>query len=437
MNSTACEKQPDSFAAASMSWYADLHLHSKYSRATSRDCDLEHLALWAQKKGLAVIGSGDLTHPGWRAELREKLVPAEEGLYRLQPELEAAVAAQVPATCRAPVRFLLSGEISTIYKKGERTRKVHHVVYVPDLDTAEHLATRLARIGNLAADGRPILGLDSRHLLEIVLESGPATFLVPAHIWTPWFSVLGSRGGFDTVEECYGDLTPHIFALETGLSSDPEMNWRISALDRYRLVSNSDAHSPAKLGREATIFTGSCNYPAIRRALESGEGYVGTVEFFPEEGKYHLDGHRKCEVRLTPTETLTNGGCCPKCGDPVIVGVMHRVAALADRPHPLPPATAGVVRSLVPLPEILAEFAGTATAGKRVVEHEERLIDRFGPELHILSELPLEELIRASEPLLAEALTRLRKGAVYREAGYDGEYGVIRLFRPGELVLRY
>ncbi|CAK0769509.1 DNA helicase II / ATP-dependent DNA helicase PcrA [Gammaproteobacteria bacterium] len=419
-----------------MSWYADLHVHSKYSRATSRDCDLEHLASWAQKKGIAVVGSGDLTHPAWRAELREKLVPAEEGLYRLRPNLETEIAASVPIVCRAPVRFLISGEISTIYKKGERTRKVHHIVYVPDLDTADRLATQLARIGNIAADGRPILGLDSRHLLEIVLESGPGAFLVPAHIWTPWFSVLGSRSGFDSIEECYGDLVRHIFALETGLSSDPEMNWRISALDRYRLVSNSDAHSPAKLGREATIFDGPRDYPALRRALETGVGYVGTVEFFPEEGKYHLDGHRKCQVRLTPAETLAHGGRCPVCGEAVVIGVMNRVDALANREKPEPPATAGLVRSLVPLVEILAELAGSGTTSQRVIEHEKRLLEHFGPELGILTELPINELIQAGEPLLAEALGRLRRGEVQREAGYDGEYGVIRLFRPGELGAR-
>ena len=294
-----------------MRYHADLHIHSKYSRATSKNCDLENLAYWAQRKGIAVVGTGDFTHPAWRAELKDKLEPAEPGLFRLLPELEQSIAARLPAACTGPTRFMLSVEISTIYKKGELTRKIHHLIYAPDFDTADRVAASLDRIGNIESDGRPILGLDSRHLLEITLEAGPGAYLVPAHIWTPWFAVLGSRSGFDSITECYADLADEIFAVETGLSSDPAMNWRISFLDRYRLVSNSDAHSPAKLGREATLFDTELDYFALRRALETGQGYGGTVEFFPEEGKYHLDGHRKCNVRLTPEETQANGGRCP------------------------------------------------------------------------------------------------------------------------------
>ena len=313
-----------------MRFHADLHIHSKHSRATSRDCDLEHLAYWARKKGIAVVGTGDFTHPAWLAELKQKLVPAEPGLFRLQDEITRAVDSTLPPACAGATRFMLSVEISTIYKKGELTRKIHHLIYVPDFAAAERVAARLARIGNIASDGRPILGLDSRHLLEIVLEASPDAYLVPAHIWTPWFAVLGSRSGFDSVAECYGDLADHVFAVETGLSSDPAMNWRISSLDRYRLVSNSDAHSPAKLGREATLFDTDLDYFALRRALESGAGYVGTVEFFPEEGKYHLDGHRKCGVRLSPEETKAHGGRCPVCGQPVTVGVMPDPAKIAS-----------------------------------------------------------------------------------------------------------
>src|SRR5262245_20504910 len=290
-----------------MRFHADLHVHSKYSRATSRDLDLEHLAYWAARKGIGVVATGDFTHPAWAAELRQKLVPAEPGLFRLRDDIETAVAEKLPAACRRPVRFLLEVEISTIYKKAERTRKIHHLIYAPDLATVERISARLARIGNIASDGRPILGLDSRDLLEITLESSPDAYLVPAHIWTPWFAALGSQSGFDSIAECYGDLAPHIFAVETGLSSDPPMNWRVSFLDRYRLTSNSDAHSPGKLGREATAFECNLDYFAIRGSLETGRGYVGTVEFFPEEGKYHLDGHRKCGIRQTPEETLTSG----------------------------------------------------------------------------------------------------------------------------------
>jgi PHP family Zn ribbon phosphoesterase len=327
-----------------MRFHADLHVHSRYSRATSRDLDLEHLAWWAARKGIGVVATGDFTHPAWAAELKQKLVPAEPGLFRLAGEIEKAVAETLPAACRTPVRFMLEVEISTIYKKGDRTRKIHHLIYAPDFATVDRISARLARIGNIASDGRPILGLDSRDLLEITLESSPDAYLVPAHIWTPWFAALGSQSGFDSIVECYGDLSDHIFAVETGLSSDPPMNWRLSMLDRYRLTSNSDAHSPGKLGREATTFDCDVDYFAIRRALETGAGFVGTVEFFPEEGKYHLDGHRKCGVRLEPKETRAGGGRCPVCGEPVTVGVEHRVEILADRSEPIPPPSAGEVQ---------------------------------------------------------------------------------------------
>jgi DNA helicase II / ATP-dependent DNA helicase PcrA len=418
-----------------MRFYADLHVHSKYSRATSRDLDLEHLAHWAARKGIAVVATGDFTHPAWAAELKAKLVPAEPGLYRLTPDIEAAVLRTLPSACRTPVRFMLEVEISTIYKKGDKTRKIHHLIYAPDLATVDRISARLARIGNIASDGRPILGLDSRNLLEITLESGPGAYLVPAHIWTPWFAALGSQSGFDSIMECYGDLAPQIFAVETGLSSDPAMNWRLSMLDRYRLVSNSDAHSPGKLGREATAFSGDMDYFAIRRALETGAGYAGTVEFFPEEGKYHLDGHRKCAARLTPHETLANEGRCPVCGERVTVGVLHRVEMLADRTdeETKPPPSAGKAENLVPLPEVLAEINATGPASKAVERSYDRLIATLGPELSILDAVPVEDISRASSSLLAEAITRLRSGRVIREAGYDGEYGVIRLFEKREL----
>jgi DNA helicase II / ATP-dependent DNA helicase PcrA len=421
-----------------MFFYADLHVHSRYSRATSRDADLEHLALWARRKGITVVGTGDFTHPAWFEEIRTKLLPAEPGLFRLRPEIEREVERQLPASCHGPTRFLLEVEISTIYKKAvgedDRTRKVHHLIYASNLDTAARIRERLGTIGNLASDGRPILGLDSRHLLEITLESGPDAYLVPAHVWTPWFAVLGSKSGFDSVEDCYGDLTPHIFAVETGLSSDPPMNWRVSCLDRFTLVSNSDAHSPPMLGREACSFDTDLDYFAIRRALETGEGYGGTVEFFPEEGKYHLDGHRACGVRLEPTETREVRGLCPSCGKPLTVGVMHRVEELADRLEVIPEARrTDPFRSLVPLPEIVAEIRGTGVKSQGVERTVAKLVAKLGPEIGILERVPVEEVGRAGEPLLAEALERLRAGQVRRESGYDGEYGVIRLFEPGEI----
>ena len=288
------------------------------------------------------------------------------GLFRLKTDLAAAVQAQVPPACHAPVRFMLGGEISNIYKRGDRTRKVHNIVFAPSFEAVERLQARLERIGNIRSDGRPILGLDSRDLLEIVLETDPACHLIPAHIWTPWFSLLGSKSGFDSVAECFADLTPHIFALETGLSSDPPMNWRVSALDRYTLVSNSDAHSPEKLGREATLFDCELAYGALFDALlptpahgrgARGEGYLGTVEFFPEEGKYHFDGHRACGIVWDPPTTLAHSGICPVCGKAVTIGVMHRVEALADRPIGGRPARTHPFHSLIPLPEVLGEVS--------------------------------------------------------------------------------
>jgi DNA helicase-2/ATP-dependent DNA helicase PcrA len=433
------------------SFYADLHVHSKYSRATSKHCDLEHLAYWASKKGIAVIGTGDFTHPAWRAELRDKLVPAEPGLFRLRDDLERAVRARLGMPVGADEllgpapfpRFLLSVEISTIYKKGDKVRKVHHLVYAPDLDSVDRVVARLAKIGNLHSDGRPILGLDSRDLLEIVLGASEHAYLVPAHVWTPWFAVLGSKSGFDQVAACYGDLAGHVFAIETGLSSDPPMNWRLSALDRYTLVSNSDAHSPAKLGREASVFETELDYFAMRRALETRQGYGGTVEFFPEEGKYHLDGHRKCNVVLEPAETQKIDGLCPVCGKGLTVGVMHRVQELADRPDGFQPEGAPGFRCLVPLPEVLAEILGTSAGSKIVDRAYETLLAHLGSELFILGHAPIEDVRRGGRGRsvqmgqisgqLAEAVARMRAGQVIRQPGYDGEYGVIRLFRDDEL----
>ncbi|NCO57695.1 MAG: hypothetical protein GW870_05895 [Deltaproteobacteria bacterium] len=417
-----------------MAFLADLHVHSRFSRATSRSLDLPHLALWAAKKGLAVVGTGDITHPAWRQEARSQLLPAGGSLFRLLPEGEREVAQHLPAACRRTVRFMLTAEISTIYKKGERTRKVHHLILLPGFAEVERLAARLERIGNLHADGRPILGLDSRDLLEICLEAGEGVTLIPAHIWTPWFSALGSRSGFDSIEACYGDLAPQIFAVETGLSADPPMCWRLSALDRYRLVSHSDAHSPDRLGREASRYHTERDFFAMRRALETGAGYGGTVELFPEEGKYHLDGHRACNQRMTPAETRAAAGRCPVCGKGVTVGVLSRVEQLANRPAGVRPGVAAPWTSLVPLAELLGEIAGVGPRTKRVAAEYEGLLERLGPEIPILEALPIETIRAASSPLLAEAIARLRAGEVVRAAGYDGAYGTARLFEPGELA---
>ena len=413
-----------------MKLVADIHLHSHYSRATSRNLTLEHLWKWAQLKGVQVVATGDIAHPGWLAELREKLEPAEAGLFRLKAEHTAGLADEVPAACRGTVRFLVGGEISNIYKKHERTRKVHNIVFAPSFEATARLQAELEKIGNIRSDGRPILGLDSRDLLEIVLQVDPRCHLIPAHIWTPWFSILGSKSGFDSVRECYADLTPHIFAVETGLSSDPPMNWRVSWLDDYTLISSSDAHSPPKLAREATRFDTELCYDALFDALRSGdrERYRGTIEFFPEEGKYHLDGHRKCGVCWEPLTTRAHGGRCSACGKPVTVGVYHRMEELADRPQGARPACAGPFASLIPLPEALGEMLGVGPGSKRVQREYLRLLERLGPELAILQELPLEEIAAAGAAVLAEGIRRMRAGEVRAQGGYDGEYGVIRLF---------
>src|ERR1700733_4328943 len=334
-------------------FYADLHIHSRFSRACSRDCDLEHLGWGARRKGITVVGTGDFTHPGWAEELRESLVPAEPGLFRLGKEAEERLQRTSAPSCAGEVRFMLSTEISTIYRGGDRTRKVHHLLYAPSFEAADRITQALAKIGNLASDGRPILGLDSRDLLEITLEAGPGCFLVPAHVWTPWFAVLGSKSGFDAVRDCYADLAGHIFAVETGLSSDPAMNWTCSSLDSYRLGRNSDAHSPPALGREATVFGTELDYFAMAEALRTGRGLEGTLEFFPEEGKYHLDGHRKCGVRIEPEQTTALADRCPACGKPLTVGVLHRVAELADRPAGYRPDGAPGFACLAQLPQLV------------------------------------------------------------------------------------
>ena len=414
-------------------FHADLHVHSRFSRACSKNCDIPSLAWWARRKGITVVGTGDFTHPGWAEELRETLEPAEPGLFQLRPDLASRLRRDSPPSCQQPVRFLLCTEISTIYRAGDRTRKVHHLLYAPTLDAAATITAALSKVGNLASDGRPILGLDSRHLLDITLNAGPGCYLVPAHIWTPWFAVLGSKSGFDSVADCYGDLAEHVFAVETGLSSDPPMNWMCSSLDGYRLVSNSDAHSPPMLGREATTLDVELDYFAIEDALRTGAGLHGTLNFFPEGGRYHLDGHRKCGVRMEPAESAASAGLCPECGKPLTIGVLNRVTELADRPAGYRPPGAPQSTSLVALPEVIGEILSTGPKSKKVTAEVDRLVGALGPELAILLDVPLAELSRAGGSLLAEAVSRLRAGTAQKDPGYDGEYGVIRLLSPGDL----
>jgi len=421
-----------------MRYVADIHIHSHYSIATSKASDPEHIFLAAATKGVNLVGTGDFTHPGWRKELLEKLERDQStGFWRLRPELEKRLREKLPPLSRdLPVRFVLSGELSSIFKKMGRVRKVHNVILMPEMESVERLCTGLEKIGNIRSDGRPILGLDCRDLLEMTLEACPEACFIPAHIWTPHFSVFGSRSGFDRIEDCYGELTGEIHAVETGLSSDPPMNWRVSALDRYVLVSNSDAHSPEKLAREANLIDGEFSYSGLADSLEGGKNtsFLGTVEFYPEEGKYHYDGHRACKVRLTPEQSAGLGGRCPVCGGKITEGVLNRVAELADRPVGATPAgdLARHFERLIPLAEVLAESYGAGSATKAVRRSRDRLLREIGPELFVLREAPIEAVSRTAGPVVAEAVRRNRAGEVRIEPGYDGEYGTVQIFKPGE-----
>lgn len=408
-----------------MKTIADLHIHSRFSMATSKEGTPENLDFWARKKGISLIGTGDFTHPVWREELKERLVSEGNGLYRLRDAYVKEESRKFPGE---GTRFVVSGEISSIYKKNGKTRKVHNVILLPSLEAADAMAQRLEKIGNIHSDGRPILGLDSHDLLEMMLDVCPEGILIPAHIWTPHFSVLGAKSGFDSVEECFEELAPYIHALETGLSSDPAMNWRISKLDRYQLVSNSDAHSPSKLGREANLLDIDCSYEGLYRALQTGEGLEGTVEFFPEEGKYHFDGHRKCGVSLSPVEAERLGGICPVCGKKLTMGVDHRVEQLADRAEGFVKKDGKKYESLVPLPEVISACMGYSTASKKVQGCFEQMIQTLGTEFDILRNVPSEDIKSCAGERIAEGIENVRTGNVKRIPGYDGEYGKIQLF---------
>ncbi len=417
-----------------MKFIADLHVHSKFSRATAKNLDLENLYIAAQLKGITVIGTGDFTYPAWFSEISEKLEPAEDGLFRLKDEIAKACDEQVPVSCRTPVRFILSTEISNIYKKKDKTRKNHNLVMVPDLAVAEKFSAKLDRIGNIKSDGRPILGLDARNLLEILLDTSNEAFLIPAHIWTPWFSVLGSKSGFNSIEECFEDLTCHIFAVETGLSSDPPMNWRVSDLDGLTLVSNSDAHSPLNLGREANLLNTPLSYEGIKSAIKNGDSdvFLGTFEFYPQEGKYHLDGHRNCEIRLNPRETADHDGKCPVCGKALTLGVLNRVEELADRNPGLKPPTHPSYYSIIPLAEIISDIFQVGVKSKKVQKNYQKALVQLGNEFDILHTLETDTMDCAGIPLLGEAIRRMRQKEVEIAPGYDGEYGRIKIFNSHE-----
>lgn len=412
-------------------YIADLHIHSRYSRATSRELTPEKLDFEAGRKGIRLLGTGDFTHPEWRKELLEKLVRTEDGLYRLK---DGYVLENKRRSAEDTPRFVISGEISSIYKQDGRVRKVHSLILLPSLEDAEKLAAKLETIGNIHSDGRPILGLSCHDLLEIMLEISPQGILIPAHIWTPHFSMFGACSGFDRIEDCFGELTPYIHAVETGLSSDPAMNWRLSALDRFQLISNSDAHSPAKLGREANLLSCEMSYEGLKNAIETGKGLEGTIEFFPEEGKYHFDGHRKCHVCLSPEEAKQYGGICPVCKRKLTMGVSHRIDQLADRPEGFIPEGRKPFESLVPLLEVIAASSGRSAASKKVQDEYRKMVDDLGTEFDILRNLPVEEIRSHSGHMISEGIRRLREGRVKRLPGFDGEYGTIRLFEPDEIA---
>ena len=413
-----------------MKFVADLHIHSKFSRATSRDMTFDSLACWGKIKGLQVVATGDFTHPEWFFLTKEKLEPAGNGFLKLKSKpLPPEGPLRGFAFNRDDVHFILSTEVSLIYSKKGKVRKVHVLILLPDLPAAEKLNAKLSGLGNLRSDGRPILGLDAKLLARIVLDLCPGSVVIPAHIWTPWFSLFGANSGFDAIEECFEELTPQIFALETGLSSDPAMNWRLSALDRFALVSNSDAHSPSRLGREANVFDTDFSYKGLVSALRSKDParFLYTVEFFPEEGKYHYDGHRKCGVVLAPQESKRNNDLCPVCGKKLTIGVMHRVDDLADRPIAPREPFRVPYKNLIPLNEVAGEALGKSAESQGVWETYFRMIQEFGNEHRVLTEVPASEIARVAPEAVGRGVDLMRKGRVRIEPGHDGYYGKISL----------
>jgi len=397
-----------------MEFIADFHIHSKYSRATSRDMDVKHLAEWAKLKGITLMGTGDFTHHLWLEELKNNLEDTGNGLYKYQG-----------------VNFILTSEISSIYSKNGKGYRIHNLIFAPSFKAVEKINEALSRRGaNLASDGRPIVGIDAAEIARMVFDIDENCMVIPGHIWTPWFSLFGSMSGFDKIEDCFEEQTPKIFALETGLSSDPAMNWRLSALDKFTLISNSDSHSPQKIGRESNVFNCELDYKTIREVLKTKDKsrFLYTIEFFPEEGKYHFDGHRLCETRMSPEETKKNNGKCPKCGKNVTVGVLNRVEKLADRKEGFTPENAIPFKRLIPLDEIIAEAKGVGKASKAVEQDYRAALAKFGTEFEILLRASKEELLKGLPPRIAEGVLRVRQGRVKINAGYDGEYGIISIF---------
>jgi len=410
-----------------MKFVGDFHIHSKYSRACSPLMDLENLDRWAQIKGIKVMGTGDFTHPTWIEEIKQKLEPAESGLFCLKGT-------------DSPTRFILTTEISCIYTKEGKVRKVHIIIFAPSIEVVEKINVELNKVGNIDYDGRPILGLDAKDLAKIVFNIDENCLIVPAHAWTPWFSIFGSKSGFDSLEECFEEYTKYIYAVETGLSADPKMFWRISKFDNITLLSNSDSHSAPKIGREANVFDAELSYEGIAGAIkkdglpaQAGKNKIlNTIEFFPEEGKYHFDGHKDCKISFSPAESKKHKNICPVCKKPLVIGVLNRVEELADRPDGFIPKKAVPFLSLIPLQEIIAESIFSLVASKKTMEHYNNLIKNLGNEFKILLDTEKKEIERFSLPEIAEGVVRVRGGKVIIEPGYDGVYGKIKIFSDQE-----
>jgi uncharacterized protein (TIGR00375 family) len=397
-----------------MKFIADLHIHSKYSRATSPNMNIKTLSEYAKLKGISLLGTGDFTHYQWLKELKSTLKDSGNGLFEYNG-----------------VNFMLTGEVSSIYSKNGKVRKIHNVIFVPSFEAADKINTILSGYGNIAYDGRPIIGIDAKSLAEILFGVSKDVCLVPAHIWTPWFSLFGSKSGFDSIEECFEEYTKDIYALETGLSSDPGMNWQCSKLDRFSLISNSDSHSPQKIGREANIFNTEMSYKAILEALKKKDKkkFLSTIEFFPEEGKYHYDGHRACDVRFSPSETKKNKNICPACGKPITIGVMNRVSELADRPEGFIPENSIPYKRMIPLAEIIADTIGVGDASKAVKAEYQAIVPRLGTELEVLMEFSADKLLKELPINIAKAIIKVRNGNVNILPGFDGEYGTIEILK--------
>ena len=401
-----------------MPFIADFHIHSKYSRATAKDMDLASLAKWARIKGVSMLGTGDFTHPLWFSELKGKLQESgEPGVYKYEE-----------------IYFILTVEVSNIYFKAGRTRKVHNIIFAPDLDAAKEINSALSEYGELSSDGRPALSVECDRMVRLLSRIDDRIFLIPAHAWTPHFSVFGSNSGFDSPEECFEDQTGKIFSVETGLSSDPAMNWRWSKLDRFCLTSNSDAHSPSKIGREANVFKDKIDYNSLRDILKNKdkERFLYTIEFFPEEGKYHWDGHRNCKARLSPGEAMTTNNICPVCGKKVTIGVMHRLEGLADRKEGYVDKASPSFKRVVPLAEIIGDTFGVGSESVKVEREYFRLVKNFGTEFNILLDMSAEDLKANLPERIAKGIINVRDGNVEVVPGYDGEYGEVKILRPEE-----